>query len=103
MNSKLRTLKHSSLYDQLYEALLWNYDEDAIEDAVSGLTLYIAENPYKFLDLGFGYYIAKSVRSSRIPGLRILYLIEDDDHVLLCAISEDSDQTFQEKRPASEK
>lgn len=93
MGSKLRTLKHSRLYDDLYQSLLSDHPDMA--DAVDGLTLYIAENPYKFLELWYGYYIAKSVGSSRLPAVRILYLIEDDDHVILCAISEESpDEAF---------
>lgn len=87
MEAKLRTLIHSRLYDDLLTSLEGAHD---VADAVEGLTLYVAENPYKFSNVGHGYYIGKSVASSRVPALRILYLIQNEDEVLLCAISEDS-------------
>ncbi len=88
---KLRTLIHSKLYDSQCESLDEQYD---IEDAVNGTTYYIAWKPQDFIDIGGGYYVAKTEKSGRTPAMRILYLVEDDDHIQLCAISLDNEREF---------
>jgi hypothetical protein len=89
-DKKFRTLCHSRIYDAQYRELSHKFD---LEDAVEGLKWLICQVPYDFPPWGNGYYIGETTPSIRVPPLRVLFLVMNDDLVKLCFIEE---QTIEE-------
>jgi len=87
---KFRTLCHSKIYDAQYDELSRKYD---LENAVEGLNWLICQAPYDFPPWANGYHIGETTGSIRVPPLRVLFLIVNDDLVKLCFMEE---QTIEE-------
>ena len=85
---QLRTLREGEIY-KAQLARLGNVPR--VDEALQALLWGICRKPDKFEPvLGMkDCYIAKTTASGLVPALRLLFKIEDDDCVSLCAIGRD--------------
>ena len=83
-----RTLRETEIYKQQL-ARLGNVPR--VDDALEVLIWGICRKPEKFEPVPNmpNCYIAKT-SAGLVPALRLMFKIEDDNHVLLCAIGRDS-------------
>jgi len=85
---QLRTIREGEIY-KAQLARLGNVSR--VDDALEALLWGICRKPEKFEPVpGMNdCYIAKTTASGLVPALRLLFQIEDESHVKLCAIGRD--------------